>query len=565
VTLYGKNKFIYFEKREKSYEKKSRIFLGFLVILGLLMLPPTVFAYCSSSGATYNEEYIIKAELNTGIKSSSFNGYSDYSASVLTTLNSGQTYTIKVTGQTLGGWTEYVKAWIDYNNNGVFTDSGEEINLVSHTFPSGGGSYIYSMSFTVPSSVSTGNKKMRISLKYNSAPSSCESFAYGEVEDYTINIASSGNNYEVAQVNVSSMPWSGYYWPMLDKNVTGSPKDSHNLYENGGPLQDYDTYTANLGVSSSPVNVESPHPYTIDYDNTWPITISGATKIRAHITRYDLEGHYDFLKILDGSNNQITDYSGGYGEHNVYDVWTPWVNGDTIKIRLATDYSVNYWGFNVDMVQYVTNGNVPNDSSAQAFENYNHVTYNISNWWWGHCDAWSAASILENEPITTSTINGVTFDRNDKKGLLTEKYMSFNKEFWDINLNSAKLFHDTLIEYIKTKGKPIIVDIYQDGAQDWNHPVYKYEMNWITSGSRTDYITTIWYKTDAWSSDGSGTADSSLTYKYYINSDGTSQFTTNNDPHSYPDYVFIPISRVESSRENIYVNYDVVKTIIKGG
>jgi hypothetical protein len=553
------------KKERKVMKKKSRIFLGFLVILGLFMLPSTVFAYCSSSGATYNEEYIIKAELNTGIKSSSFNGYSDYSASVLTTLNSGQTYTIKVTGQTVGGWTEYVKAWIDYNNNGVFTDSGEEINLVSYTFPSGGGSYIYTKSFTVPSSVSTGNKKMRISLKYNSVPSSCESFAYGEVEDYTINIMSSGNNYEVAQVVASSMPWSGYYWPMLDKNVKGSPNYSHNLYENGGPMEDYDTYTANLGVSSSPVNAESPHPYTVNYDNTWPITISGATKIRAHITRYDIEGHYDFLKILDGSNNQITDYSGGYGEHNVYDVWTPWVNGDTIKIRLATDYSVNYWGFNVDMVQYVTNGNVPSTSSAKAWENYNHVTYNISNWWWGHCDAWSAASILENEPNTTSTINGVTFDRNDKKGLLTEKYMNYNMEFWDINLNSAKLFHEKLIEYIKTKGKPIILDIYQDGAQEWNHPVYKYEMNWITSGSRTDYTTKIWYKTDAWSSDGSGTADSSLTYKYYINSDGTSQFTTNNDPYSYPDYAFIPISRVESSRENIYVNYDVVKTIIKGG
>lgn len=548
-------------------KKKSRIFLIFLVILGLLMLPSTVSAYCSSSGATYNEEYIIKVELNNGIKSSSFNGYSNYSDSVLTTLNRGQTYSIKVTGRTVGGWTEYVKAWIDYDNNGVFTDSGDEINLGSNTFPSRGGSYIYTKSFTVPSSVSTGNKAMRISLKYNSAPSSCESFAYGEVEDYTINIASSDNNYDVAQVNASFMPWSGYFWPMLDKNIAKCPQaiGSHNLYENGGPLQDYDNYTANLGVSSSTMNAESPHPYTDNYDNTWPITISNATNIRAHFTRYDIEGHFDFLKILDGSDNQITDYSGGWGEHNVYDVWTPWVEGDTIKIRLVTDYSVYYWGFKVDMVQYVTNGSVPSTSSAQAWEKYNHITTNCNNWWWGHCDAWSIASILENEPNTTSTINGVTFDRNDKKGLLTEKYLDYNMEFWIINLTSAKLFHEKLIEYIKTKGKPIVIDIYQDSTQEWNHPVYKYEMSWITSGNRTDYLTTIWYKTDAWSSDGSGSADTYITYKYYINSDGTSQFTTNNDPHSYPKIAFIPISRVEGYKTNSNLNYDIVKTIIKGG
>ena len=32
---------------------------------------------------------------------------------------------------------------------------------------------------------------MRVSMKYNSAQSACESFSYGEVEDYTVNIGQS--------------------------------------------------------------------------------------------------------------------------------------------------------------------------------------------------------------------------------------------------------------------------------------------------------------------------------------------------------------------------------------
>ena len=40
---------------------------------------------------------------------------------------------------------------------------------------------------------------MRVTMKYNSAPTSCETFSYGEVEDYTViltgNAASARNNY----------------------------------------------------------------------------------------------------------------------------------------------------------------------------------------------------------------------------------------------------------------------------------------------------------------------------------------------------------------------------------
>jgi hypothetical protein len=33
---------------------------------------------------------------------------------------------------------------------------------------------------------------MRVMMKYSSVPSSCEAYTYGQVEDYTLNIVSSG-------------------------------------------------------------------------------------------------------------------------------------------------------------------------------------------------------------------------------------------------------------------------------------------------------------------------------------------------------------------------------------
>jgi hypothetical protein len=48
-------------------------------------------------------------------------------------------------------------------------------------------------SFNVPSNAVLGNTRMRVSMKRSTAPRSCESFSFGEVEDYTVNIVASAN------------------------------------------------------------------------------------------------------------------------------------------------------------------------------------------------------------------------------------------------------------------------------------------------------------------------------------------------------------------------------------
>ncbi|WP_438422885.1 GEVED domain-containing protein [Aquimarina macrocephali] len=143
----------------------------------------TTVTYCSSASTNVNDEFISNVQLNTINKSSGAQFYSDFT-SISTDLNEGQTYTVTVvptwTGTT---YSEAYAVWIDYNNNGDFNDSGELVwSKAASTNTSNSGS------FTVPSGTSKTSVRMRVSMKYNGIPTSCETFTYGEVEDYTINL-----------------------------------------------------------------------------------------------------------------------------------------------------------------------------------------------------------------------------------------------------------------------------------------------------------------------------------------------------------------------------------------
>ncbi|MBN2867286.1 MAG: DUF5011 domain-containing protein, partial [Flavobacteriaceae bacterium] len=109
--------------------------------------------------------------------------YSDFT-SISTDLSKGSGYTVTVTPTWTGTtYSEGYSVWIDYNQDGDFTDSGEQVwtNAATQNSPVSG-------SFNVPTSATNGATRMRVSMKYNGIPTSCEAFSYGEVEDYTVNI-----------------------------------------------------------------------------------------------------------------------------------------------------------------------------------------------------------------------------------------------------------------------------------------------------------------------------------------------------------------------------------------
>jgi hypothetical protein len=119
--------------------------------------------------------------------------YSDFTA-VQGLAIQGQTYPIAVDVNRNAAPTGYaenqVLVWIDYNQNGSFTDAGELV-FVSEI----GALDIFSGNVTIPATATLGATRMRVRLhdthdgadyinNFNDTP--CGLASYGEVEDYTV-------------------------------------------------------------------------------------------------------------------------------------------------------------------------------------------------------------------------------------------------------------------------------------------------------------------------------------------------------------------------------------------
>jgi lysyl endopeptidase len=139
-----------------------------------------VIEYCTSSGNNQNYEYIAGVSVGDLTNNSGASGYSDFTY-LTADLTAGSPVSVSLTpGFTGSSYTEYWKIWIDYNVDGDFADSGEEVF-------SGSGSSTVSGSFTVPSGLEAVTR-MRVSMSYSTSPPYCGTFTYGEVEDYTADI-----------------------------------------------------------------------------------------------------------------------------------------------------------------------------------------------------------------------------------------------------------------------------------------------------------------------------------------------------------------------------------------
>ncbi|WP_445456075.1 GEVED domain-containing protein [Flavobacterium sp. HNIBRBA15423] len=140
--------------------------------------------YCASNGQNATEEYIGRVVFGTiNNASTGTAGYENFT-SIATNVTRGSAYTITITPVwPESTYSEGYAVWIDYNMDGDFTDSGELVwsKATSTATPASG-------SFTISSTALLGSTRMRVSLKYNGIPTACESFSYGQVEDYTVNI-----------------------------------------------------------------------------------------------------------------------------------------------------------------------------------------------------------------------------------------------------------------------------------------------------------------------------------------------------------------------------------------
>jgi bacillolysin len=147
--------------------------------------PPTTVAYCTSKGSNVAYEWIDYVKLGTIARTSGADaGYYNGTATS-TSVAAGSSQTISFSaGFASTAYTEYWKIYIDYNQDGDFTDAGETV--VSGSSSSTG---TLTSTFTVPATAKSGATRLRVVMSDASATTSCNSFSYGETEDYTINIS----------------------------------------------------------------------------------------------------------------------------------------------------------------------------------------------------------------------------------------------------------------------------------------------------------------------------------------------------------------------------------------
>ncbi len=143
--------------------------------------------YCDSQGTNQSDEFIGRVQIGNLDNTSGATGYSDFT-NLTANLTAGSTVNVTLTPTWTGTlYSEVFTIWIDYNYDGDFTDADEAV------FTGSTASGSLTGSFTVKAGIDV-TTRMRVSMKYSSAATPCETFTYGEVEDYTAVITSGGGN-----------------------------------------------------------------------------------------------------------------------------------------------------------------------------------------------------------------------------------------------------------------------------------------------------------------------------------------------------------------------------------
>ncbi|MGI9527138.1 MAG: GEVED domain-containing protein [Weeksellaceae bacterium] len=278
--------------------------------------------YCPSSSNSTNDEYIQNVSLGSINNSSSAgNGYSDFT-NISTDLGKNSSYTVSVTPKWSGSkYNEGYGVWIDFNKNGIF-DSSERVLSKSPTQATS-----VSETFVVPSYAVTGSTRMRVVMKYNATPTACEeSIAYGEVEDYTINIVGSAGdtsapsqptNLTATKVSTSSVSLD---WNSSTDNVS---VDHYNVYQDGSLVKST-TVSEALITGLNPNTTYSFRVSAVDTSDNESsksnsLSVTTESDIVAPVTYCSLKGNnanYEWIKYV--SIGGMTNYSNadnGYGDY----------------------------------------------------------------------------------------------------------------------------------------------------------------------------------------------------------------------------------------------------------
>ncbi|HRO86767.1 MAG TPA: GEVED domain-containing protein [Chiayiivirga sp.] len=155
--------------------------------------PAAIAPYCTNT-YTSGVEPITLVKINDIDNASAANAtvaHEDFTA-VLGTLRPGAPYAVTMKSNTGGAFTHGHALYVDWNQNGVFTDPGEGYWIGTINDSTGTDTKEVTAYITVPAGATLGPTRMRAMTRYNVTALSgllpCNTAGYGQSEDYTVTL-----------------------------------------------------------------------------------------------------------------------------------------------------------------------------------------------------------------------------------------------------------------------------------------------------------------------------------------------------------------------------------------
>jgi bacillolysin len=414
--------------------------------------------YCASQGNSTADERIGKVVFgsinNTSTGSA---GYEDFTA-LSTTVTQGTNYTITITPTWTGTvYSEGYAVFIDYNKDGDFDDAGETVwtKATSTATPASG-------SFTIPTSASTGVTRMRVSMKYNGVPTSCEAFGYGQVEDYTVNITGStadtqaptaptslaassvtettaALSWNASSDNVGVTGYDVYQGSTLLGNVAGTSANITGLTANTSytfSVRAIDA-AANVSSSSNAVTFTTLGGATGNstttlhegfFESGWDGWQDGGSDCARYSGSRSFEGSYSiYVRDNSGSASTMTSPSFNLGSYDAVEFKFYFY---TNSMETGEDFFVQFYNGSswATIATYVSGSSFNNNTFYSGTLNLTKAQYNFASnsQFRIQCDASANDDLVYIDQVTVKGIIGTGFAPNSINQLSTPNSLSIN-------------------------------------------------------------------------------------------------------------------------------------------
>jgi hypothetical protein len=234
--------------------------------------------YCNAYSNFPWEDWIAHVAVSSIDNASGKTPYSNFT-NLSTDLAAGSSPNVSLTtGYSYFTWDEYWRVWIDFNQDGDFSDSGEmAFSGILNAPPNGTQSAILNGNLIIPANAKMGTTRMRVAMKRGGFPTPCEILPFGEIEDYTVNIISGMVGVADLELSAAANPTtisSGYVHfeitltnqgPAAANNVSVKHSKSGNFFSYNNQTTTIGSFNQITGMWSIP-SMPAGATHTLEFD-----------------------------------------------------------------------------------------------------------------------------------------------------------------------------------------------------------------------------------------------------------------------------------------------------------